>query len=217
VHRETIQGSDARFAEPGRDEEPKGILFVTHGCSHSDTDWFLDCDGCIGLPEELAIIQMGLDRGLVVVVAISSSNRRSKCWNIAQNDDIESVGRVLKELSKRYQTNRSQDGIPIAAFGASSGGAAFVSGIAAPLKKQFGLRITGFLSQIAALQTDETASCQVYITMNLDHRTNEHAEYLVDQTTSSTTPPNFKKKITHSPSSIPSDTKRLLFLSDSVL
>ncbi len=177
IRRETIQGTDVLFAEPS--SNVKGILFVAHGCSHSNTDWFVDCEGCIGLPEERAIVQIGLDHGLVVV-AISSSNRNSKCWNLST--DVQPLGNVLLELSKRYQTHGS---VPIFAFGASSGGA-FVSTIATPLKEGFGLRVDGFLSQIAAVQNDESTPCQVYITMNRDKRTDTNAKFLVENTTTNT-------------------------------
>lgn len=179
--REIIHGVDVLFAEPP-DDKVKGLFFVAHGCSHSNTDWFVGCEGCIGLPEERAIVQIGLDHGLVVV-AVSSSDRVSKCWGAS---DIEPVGRVLQELSKRYQPAGS-DAFRIFAFGASSGGS-FVSGLATPLKERFGLPLSGFLSQIAARQTDESALCQVYITMNGDKRTDANAQELVRQATSSTIP-----------------------------
>lgn len=172
VHREAIQGVDVLFAEPS--SKVKGILFVAHGCSHSNTDWFLGCDGCIGLPEERAIVQIGLKYGLVVV-AISSSNRRHKCWDVAQ--DVQPLGKVLQELSTRYQ---SSDPLRIIAFGASSGGA-FVSGIATPLKEMFGIQIEGYLSQIMAVGKDDAASCQVYITMDRDLRTDANAQLLTSQ------------------------------------
>lgn len=169
VHREMIQGVDVLFAEPT--SKIKGILFVAHGCSHSNTDWFLDCDGCIGLPEERAIVEIGLKHGLVVV-AISSSNRRHKCWDLAK--DVQPVGKVLQELSQRYKSSN------IIAFGASSGGA-FVSGIATPLQETFRLQIQGYLSQIAAVGKDDAASCQVYITMDRDIRTDGNAQFLIAQ------------------------------------
>lgn len=184
VHRETIQEIDVLFAEPQSERTVQGILFVAHGCSHSHTDWFTDCEGCIGLPEEQAIVQIGLDHGLVVV-AISSTDRTFKCWSL--ENDIEPVGRVLQELSKRYQTTTRvghHGPISIVAFGASSGGA-FVSGIGTPLKQQFGLAVNIFLSQIAATRIDKAVSCQVYITMNRDQRTNTNANLLVDQGTTS--------------------------------
>lgn len=175
VQREIIQGVDVLFAEPST--KVKGILFVAHGCSHSNTDWFLGCDGCIGLPEERAIVQIGLKHGLVVV-AISSSNRRSKCWSVSK--DVEPVGNVLQELSNRYKDSGP---LSIIAFGASSGGA-FVSGIATPLKETFGLQIQGYLSQIAAIGKDDAASCQVYITMDRDTITDANAQYFIAQTAS---------------------------------
>ncbi|KAL3924112.1 MAG: hypothetical protein SGARI_006094, partial [Bacillariaceae sp.] len=182
VQRETIQGVDALFAAPST-TAAKGMLFVAHGCSHTNTDWFVDCENCIGLPEERAIVEMALEEFHFVVVAISSTNRQSKCWSL--RTDMEPVGKVLRELSGRYKNNgatSSSSSFPIFAFGASSGGS-FVSGLATPLQQQFGIQLAGFLSQIAASQTDETAQCQVYITMKEDQQTDLRAQQLLQTAT----------------------------------
>jgi len=167
--REMIHDRDVLWAEPRG--QVSGILFVAHGCSHSNTDWFIECDGCIGLPEERAIVDIGLEFGLLVV-AISSTNRRSKCWQT--EIDVEPVGKILKTLSDRYHLESK----PIVAFGASSGGA-FVSEIATPIQLKFGISVSAFISQIAAAADDEMAKCRVYITMDRDERTRVIAEHLV--------------------------------------
>ena len=214
-HRKTINGTDVLWASPSENKSnersngndagglegppPTGMLFVAHGCQHSNTDWFHKslaspaCDDCIGLPEERAIVRTALDLGLVTI-AISSTNRWSKCWNLVK--DVEPVGRVLKEFSNRYFSTeftpghgeQQQQPFPIYAFGASSGGA-FVSSIAGPLMTDFGIQLSGFVSQIAARggpdSTDgalstETPFCGVYLTMNRDRFTDDTAERIVE-------------------------------------
>jgi hypothetical protein len=167
ANRDIINGTNVLFAEPAT---INGILFVAHGCSHSHTDWFLGCEGCIGLPEERAIVKEALDLGLVVV-ALSSSDRESMCWSIER--DVESVGLVLQEMAKRYGPS-----LPILLFGASSGGA-FVSLAATPLAERFHIQLAGFISQIASLNVrTDTTKCRVYITMNKDERTDAKAALL---------------------------------------
>ncbi|KAL3906427.1 MAG: hypothetical protein SGILL_009277 [Bacillariaceae sp.] len=175
VREEEIAGVDVLYMEPAAEDGAdrtttatvKGILFVAHGCSHSKTDWFLGCDDCIGLPEERAIVALGLERNLLVV-AISSSNRDSKCWNHAV--DGPRIAKVLEALAARYNN------APVIAFGASSGGA-FVS----ILGKYF-RSLYSFISQIAAQHapTDTSVKTAIYITMNRDKRTEERAQHYVE-------------------------------------
>lgn len=167
VQHEIIQEVDVLYAKPK--DAFDAILFVAHGCSHSHTDWFLDCVGCVGLPEERAIVDISLQLNLMVV-AISSVNRQSKCWNAFE--DAPRIGRVLEELSQRYSHP------PLYAFGASSGGS-FVNQLGQSLHDQFGLKLAGFISQIAAYSLDPATPCQVYITMNRDPGTDERAQALV--------------------------------------
>lgn len=156
-----LQGQVVLWQEP--DAKPEGILFVAHGCSHSNTDWFVDCkvhnESCIGLPEELGIVQLAHKPPFhLVVVAVSSTNRKSKCWE--QRD-----GPVVAEILRFFQ--RQYPDIPVIAFGASSGGA-FVSAIL-PLHFE-GLR--GYIAQIAppprtGVSTSSTIP-GVFITMSRD-------------------------------------------------
>jgi len=166
---EDINGTDVLYVEP---DEINGILFVAHGCSRSHTDWFVDCERCIGLPEERAIVMEGLELGFIVV-AISSKDRHRKCWG--RSEDVERVGPVLQEMSNRYGSNW-----PILLFGVSSGGA-FVNMAATPLVREYGLPVIGFISQIfaATFLKDTTSKCRVYITMNKDEATDHQAEGLV--------------------------------------
>ena len=185
-----INGTDVLFAVP---EKVNGILFVAHGCSHSHTDWFLSCKGCIGLPEERAIVAQALELGLVVI-AISSTNRASMCWDPRQ--DVEPLGLVLQDMARRYGSS-----LPIVLFGASSGGA-FVSAAATPLVERFGLAVSGFISQIAAIEVpNDTSKCRVYITMNKDDRTDAKAALL----TKNVRPPSKSRHIRLEPLPIRDD------------
>lgn len=161
-HREIIDGVHVLWAATST-SSPFGILFVAHGCSHSHTDWFSNCGEekqCLGLPEEMAIVHMALERNLIVVAA-SSLNRKSKCWDMTQ--DGPRIATVLDRISKRLSPDKENGILPIFAFGASEGGA-FVSGLARYVK------LAGFLSQISAKPNPEPVDCMVYLTMKKDSR-----------------------------------------------
>jgi hypothetical protein len=180
VHKESINGIQVLWTVPVTTKPPCGILLVCHGCSHSGTDFFRcddDDEGCLGLPEELAIVQIALDLNLVVV-AISSQNRQRKCWSTEQ-DGPRAVN-VLTEFVTRFSVDKKQQ-IPIYAFGASSGGS-FVSQLGSVMMAN-GLVLDGFLSQIMAETSPVEVGCTVYITMNRDTRTDERAQDIVGNTT----------------------------------
>ena len=171
--RTSIDGVDVIWQRPATDTV-RGLLFVAHGCSHSHTDFWLSspsvCPECLGLPEELAIVDMALLHGLVVV-AVSSHDRKSKCWSF-QDGSI--VAKVVLELGQRLKLGDK----PIFAFGASSGG----SFVGSSLVKALGDRLNGFIAQIAAPQPDlKTARPGVYITMNRDVRSDHSAEAAVQK------------------------------------
>ena len=178
-HHETIDDIDVLWASPpptfpssrhNNHPPPCGILFVAHGCQHSHTDWFTDCEDCLGLPEELAIVDIAMKRNLLVV-AISSKNRRKKCWN--EKIDGPRVGRVLKQFQSRFQPYYKD--VPIYAFGASSGGS-FVSRLGKYIQ------IEGFISQISAKKEPHPTDCVVYLTMNRDERTDLAAKEIIRHT-----------------------------------
>merc|ERR1711862_973004 len=133
--------------------------------------------------------------GNLVVVAVSSNNRISKCWDVKR--DVEHVARVLKDFSNRFSPTRSSingtnnrtinTAVPIYAFGASSGGS-FVSGLAAALllQSEYQIRLNGFISQISAssvfiddIDANSSSLCEVYITMNRDVHTDIAAKKIV--------------------------------------
>eukprot|EP00980_Cylindrotheca_fusiformis_P020986 scaffold7987_cov200-Cylindrotheca_fusiformis.AAC.15 len=167
-HLETIDDIDVLWTAPSSTGSPCGILFVAHGCGHSHTDWFSECgeeEKCLGLPEEVAIVQLALERNLVVV-AISSANRQSKCWKLTE--DGPRVATVLHQISKRFSAEGGEKGLPLFAFGASSGGA-FVSRLSSYIQ------LDGFLSQISATLNPEKVDCMVYLTMNKDENSDQAA------------------------------------------
>ncbi|KAL3945072.1 MAG: hypothetical protein SGBAC_000863 [Bacillariaceae sp.] len=170
---QVIDGIDVLWAAPSR-SYPSGMLFVAHGCNHAHTDWFVCQQGCLGLPEEMAIVNLALERNLVVV-AVSSKNRHSKCWN--PEVDGPRAAKVLQKISDKYVPVSSSP-LPIWAFGASSGGG-FVSALGNFMKLQ------GYLSQIMARPPPEeqepSEACMVYLTMERDLMTRDMAEQLLSQ------------------------------------
>ena len=94
----------------------QGIIFLAHGCNHAGTDWWVpseECPECLGLPEEVAIVEMARQKGLLVVTA-SSKDRKSKCWN--KDLDGERISKVLKSFHDKFPA------APIFGLGSSSGG-----------------------------------------------------------------------------------------------
>jgi len=166
--RTTLDGVDVLWQRPATDNV-RGLLFVAHGCSHSHTDFWPSspsvCPECLGLPEELAIVHIARLHGLVVV-AVSSRDRHSKCWSF-QDGPI--VAKVMIELGQRLKLD---DDKPIFAFGASSGG----SFVGSSLIKALGNRLNGFVAQIASPKPDpKNPRPGVYITMNRDVRSDTAA------------------------------------------
>eukprot|EP00035_Acanthoeca_spectabilis_P020580 m.433631 g.433631 ORF g.433631 m.433631 type:complete len:347 (+) comp17598_c0_seq1:148-1188(+) len=119
---------------------PKGILMALHGCSHGAYDWATatECEGCIGLPEELSIAMDAVQRDLIVV-SPSSADRMSKCWN--PEVDGPRLGKVAAHLRQLHPN------LPLFSFGASSGGAM------AFLLPQFVKSVASVAVQIMALPT----------------------------------------------------------------
>ena len=170
---EILEGVRVLWTEPPR-SDIRGILFVAHGCHHAATDWFEDCQDCIGLAEELSIVQMAVEEFKYVVVAISSVHN---CWDISL--DGPRVASILQLFQQRY----FERNLPIYAFGASSGGA-FVSRLGPFLEdNQYqypNVRLQGFISQImAAAPPSVNVPCAVYITMNRDTYTDRAAKKYV--------------------------------------
>lgn len=162
---------------------PKGILFLAHGCQHSMTDWWpksKECKRCIGLPEEMAIVDLALQRQLLVVAA-SSYNRSSKCWS---KIDGPKVAELLLKLQTEQQHGDTNDNnkLPLYAFGASSGGNFVSSVLPQALHEAGGGTLAGYVSQIMAVPLKEvTTPPAVYITMSRDAYSERSAEAICQQ------------------------------------
>ena len=99
---------------------PTGVLLLSHGCSHSATDWWPpspSCPRCTGLPEETRIVAASLQAGMFAV-AISSVDRDTMCWHVAHD-----APRVLDALAMVLASANISDTVHRFAMGASSGGA----------------------------------------------------------------------------------------------
>ena len=118
---ERVAGAEVVWQKPpgGR---AKGVLLALHGCSHAATDWFPKgprCAACLGLPEEVNVTGAALARGLAVV-ALSSADRDSGCWDaFPGSPDAAAARAVAAALLPR----KGLGGLPVLALGASSGGA----------------------------------------------------------------------------------------------
>ena len=92
----------------------RGLLVLFHGCSHSGFSWF-------SLPEGRRVIKHSLYAGLAVV-AFSSQDRSSKCWDNGwpptEGKDVVAVVRALDEFVGRFHLQN----MLLYALGASSGG-----------------------------------------------------------------------------------------------
>ena len=128
-------------------QEPlSGILLVAHGCSHSATDWWQkssSCPLCIGLPVECAIVRKALENNMAVI-ALSSSNRKHKCW-INRIDEVHAVT-AIKFMYEQVKTPIGMRTPPLFLLGASSGGA-FV-GTFSHDARTFGLVVSAICVQI---------------------------------------------------------------------
>jgi hypothetical protein len=156
------------------ESHPKAILFLAHGCGHAMTDWFPQspaCPDCIGLPEEMAIVKLALETLQIMVVAMSSLDRTGfKCWSW---HDAPDVAKVLLAVKVYF-------GLPLLAFGASSGGGFVSSILPREIEEQAaaGGALKGYISQISA----DPRACDlpaVFITMNRDEVTDQSAQDLV--------------------------------------
>jgi len=116
--REEILGTEAVWQKPSG--AAKGLLFLAHGCNHGAIDFWPRspaCAQCIGLPEEVRITRDALQAGWAVVAMSSSDRARSRCWNF----DID--GPAVAGALGKLREAQGLAGYPLAALGASSGGA----------------------------------------------------------------------------------------------
>jgi hypothetical protein len=202
LERDTFEGVEYFWREPEPRADASGdggdgdgaMVFVAHGCGHSATDWFARdddlCRDCIGLPEEMAIVDIAARRMNMAVLAISSADREgSKCWSPAR--DGPRVAKVLAhKVRERRRSGRPREPgkpPPIFAFGASSGGFFVASALPAAVKQLDApddpCELAGIVSQIAPPVNDENGLIDdipaVFITMDRDLRTDAIVERYV--------------------------------------
>ena len=129
------------------------------------------CPNCIGLPIEVNIVQESLRRNYAVL-AVSSLNRRHKCWTI---EDVSSVSSIINKV---YQDKlRSNYNIPLFLLGASSGGS-FVGVLSNT--KQLRPRISAMCVQISSVREPTTVPV-MFLLMQRDEHTLEHVRSLAAQ------------------------------------
>ena len=163
---EMLNGAEAMWQIPA---SPVGTIFLAHGCSHSATDFWAStpaCPQCLGLPEvgacmahgegvtgcrsrhkshlypspaqEVRIVQAALKDGYAVIALSSQDRQFSRCW------DFETDGPVVRGALAAFRSAHALNSLPLAALGASSGGA-FALQLAGIMK------LTAVVSQIMAI------------------------------------------------------------------
>ncbi|KAL7581093.1 hypothetical protein ACA910_005896 [Epithemia clementina (nom. ined.)] len=189
VQKDKIDDIEFYWQMPKDVTTPRAILFLAHGCNHAGSDWWPKnsetCPECLGLPEELAIVDKAQTKFRMVTVAMSSSSN-VKCWG---SRDGPRVAQILKNFQTLFPD------VPTYALGASSGGG-FVSSLLPAAMNQASAPLAGYISEImpptttTAGTTDEKEATDatnkpaaVFITMPKDVATrNSVHEFLLQQT-----------------------------------
>lgn len=176
---EVVSGVETVWQRP--DVAPRGLLFLAHGCQHSATDFWPQspkCTQCIGLPEEVRITRFALHAGWAVVAMSSTDRTFSRCWSFEED------GPVVASALKTLRAAQGLDGVPLAAMGASSGGA-FVLQL-----PQLTLGLQAVVSQIMAIppqmlmaQESQPFPPALFIHMERDGRTSAMVEKCVAKLT----------------------------------
>ncbi|CAM9201163.1 unnamed protein product [Sphacelaria rigidula] len=115
-----------------------------HGCHHGPRDWF-------DLPEERAIVKHLYDRDYAIV-APSSRNKATGCWNVAKGGP--DMTAVRKMLWKFYRDWSIPPETPLFLFGASSGGVMATAlgndgGFQLCEKRTTYIEVAGIISQVS--------------------------------------------------------------------
>lgn len=121
VRQATLQEHAVIWELPVGGGPPVAALLALHGCSHSAGDFWppsATCADCLGLPEEVLIRRAALRRAMVVV-AVSSADRRSGCWDVRGAADSRALPKIVEAVLRREGLTE----LPVYALGASSGGA----------------------------------------------------------------------------------------------
>jgi len=175
VHIETISGLEVMWQAlpPARQRSgTRGLLLLFHGCNHQAGDFF-DCDECLGLPEERAIVhEARSDANGYVVAAVSSSDRgMSRCWS--KGADLAPVVAIVEALRKDGKVPGLRPGLPVFGLGASSGGG-FVGALAAAVTSDGSPVLTAASAQISAVRIRRGAALNAaleFVTMPRDANT----------------------------------------------
>ena len=192
LQRLNISGVDVLLQAPP--SQPKGLLFLGHGCNHKNIEFFPPtqkdgvCPDCIGMPEEMAIVRIALQHFQLVVAAFSS---QGSCW---KRKDADRVAPALKQIVDMYEQKSSINPLPILAFGASMGGD-FVGTHLSMAMQQLGRPLTGFIAAIGepdpldyynSLTTTNSkrpirVPVAVYITMTRDKKLLKTTQRIVER------------------------------------
>jgi hypothetical protein len=77
-----------------------GFIIFAHGCGHSALDWWpttSSCTRCRPLPAELMLVDKAIQANLVAI-AVSSPNRKHKCWHMSDKAHVLAVLQHVKGL-----------------------------------------------------------------------------------------------------------------------
>ena len=116
--REVINSVETVWQKPA--STTRGLLLLAHGCQHSATDFWphsAACTQCVGLPEEVRVTREALKAGWAVVAMSSQDRAFSRCWH------FETDGPAVAGALRSFRQQHGLEAVPLAAMGASSGGA----------------------------------------------------------------------------------------------
>eukprot|EP01025_Chloroclados_australasicus_P017447 TRINITY_DN1890_c1_g1_i4.p1 TRINITY_DN1890_c1_g1~~TRINITY_DN1890_c1_g1_i4.p1 ORF type:complete len:349 (-),score=34.21 TRINITY_DN1890_c1_g1_i4:191-1237(-) len=183
LQRQIVNDTEIFYELPGDDQKVKGLLFLAHGCKHRATDFWPKselCVECMGLPEFSKMRQVALQLNYVVL-AISSSDSETKCWDVRSLTDANSkdADNVVYALNQLIELNNWAQ-LPLYAIGSSSGGL-FVLYLSQKINIQ-GLCVQGAALSNASLekffqQTDKTNTSSIFpptIFIHMKRDTNLH-------------------------------------------
>ena len=172
--------TSAKYVYMSTPHPRRGVVLLFHGCSHGGRDMCpasTMCPDCRGLPEEWTYVRKALNWGFDII-ALTSTNRQSKCWATSRavdtrgsspvwnNRDVYHLLLVLRERNILYRS------IPLIAMGASSGGQ-FVQYLPAVL----GVQLVAVIAQIAAPPiAAHTSTIVIYNVMKRDSSTASHGK-----------------------------------------
>eukprot|EP00271_Cylindrocystis_brebissonii_P007879 TRINITY_DN2177_c0_g3_i1.p1 TRINITY_DN2177_c0_g3~~TRINITY_DN2177_c0_g3_i1.p1 ORF type:complete len:465 (-),score=80.49 TRINITY_DN2177_c0_g3_i1:327-1721(-) len=117
---EVVEGTDIVWQlPPGK---PSGAVFFAHGCQQAAVmfwDWTPNCSRCTGMPEDRALTQAALLRGLAVVAIKSRKHCWDDSWPPEKSVDVRVVAPLLDKWRKDHKLEAP---LPFYGLGASSGG-----------------------------------------------------------------------------------------------